>query len=535
MSDATVPQCENEARAMLLQIAGRRTLPIPAELIVDHVLRLPGGWDWPIRRAALEAGIRRLASARVQEIAVVDGPRRGTWGRYRLGRASADGTLPYDVRLWSLSAIGGACDCPDFSRGGLGICKHLAAVVAHLAAKPRLFRRLLAGPSGAPSGIVWDAAVEAAAAGDLLGALRFARSSTDENGSGKASSPGSTLFRALNGGLPRLRATHASDPVKRLRLVKTLAQDVRRAGAGADPAARAVLAEEHDRLSRILRLHEKEAVLTKALGTTARRRRLYGYQKEGVRRFLSQGRLVLADDMGLGKTTQAIVAATALYDAGVVRRGLLVVPAALKPQWEREWRAISDGARSRRRRRGRRAARDSTSRTRRGFLVTNYEQVVRDLETPSSRWAPDLVVLDEAQRIKNWATKTALTVKRLKPDVSAGADRDADGEPARRAGLDRRVGRRSGARAQVAARSVAQRRRRRPARGRRRAQPRRPARAARARAAASARAPRCSDQLPARQDTTIPVDLTERPARARTTTLNAADRQAGVRSRSAAR
>ena len=47
--------------------------------------------------------------------------------------------------------------------------------------------------------------------------------------------------------------------------------------------------------------------------------------------------------------------------------------------------------------------------------MTNYEQVVRDFEA-IVRWAPDLVVLDEAQRIKNWATKTALTVKRLKPE-----------------------------------------------------------------------------------------------------------------------
>jgi SNF2 family DNA or RNA helicase len=53
--------------------------------------------------------------------------------------------------------------------------------------------------------------------------------------------------------------------------------------------------------------------------------------------------------------------------------------------------------------------------TPRGFLVTNYEQVVRDLDAVIA-WAPDMVVLDEAQRIKNWATKTALTIKRLKPD-----------------------------------------------------------------------------------------------------------------------
>jgi hypothetical protein len=48
----------------------------------------------------------------------------------------------------------------------------------------------------------------------------------------------------------------------------------------------------------------------------------------------------------------------------------------------------------------------------RGFLVSSYEQLIRDLDLVHA-WGPDLVVLDEAQRIKNWATKTALTVKQL--------------------------------------------------------------------------------------------------------------------------
>ena len=30
-------------------------------------------------------------------------------------------------------------------------------------------------------------------------------------------------------------------------------------------------------------------------------------------------------------------------------------------------------------------------------------------------WNPELIVLDEAQRIKNWATKTAAYVKQLRP------------------------------------------------------------------------------------------------------------------------
>jgi SNF2 family DNA or RNA helicase len=117
--------------------------------------------------------------------------------------------------------------------------------------------------------------------------------------------------------------------------------------------------------------------------------------------------------MGLGKTTQAIVASSALLDAGLVKRGLLIVPASLKPQWEREWLAVSrsplrivDGNAD--------ARRALYAATRRGFLVTNYEQVVRDFDAIAA-WNPDLVVLDEAQRIKNWSTRTALTVKRLRP------------------------------------------------------------------------------------------------------------------------
>src|SRR5205085_9194462 len=49
-----------------------------------------------------------------------------------------------------------------------------------------------------------------------------------------------------------------------------------------------------------------------------------------------------------------------------------------------------------------------------GLFIINYEQLIRDQEM-IRRWKPDLVVLDEAQRIKNWATKTALSVKGLDP------------------------------------------------------------------------------------------------------------------------
>ena len=117
--------------------------------------------------------------------------------------------------------------------------------------------------------------------------------------------------------------------------------------------------------------------------------------------------------MGLGKTAQAVAACHALWRAGKVRRGLIVVPASLKSQWHREWLAFSDapvevvtGAPD---------DRKAAYRTRRrGFLIVNYEQTFRYLDLMLG-CNPGIVVLDEAQRIKNWATKTAACVKQLRP------------------------------------------------------------------------------------------------------------------------
>jgi SNF2 family DNA or RNA helicase len=143
------------------------------------------------------------------------------------------------------------------------------------------------------------------------------------------------------------------------------------------------------------------------------KQRLFPYQRDGVDRFLRVGRLLLADDMGLGKTAQAIASCHALFAAGKARRAVVVAPAALKPQWAREWRAFTDlalvtvdGSPDERARIYRRRGD--------GVLLVNYEQLLRDLALVRA-YEPDLVILDEAQRIKNWETKTAAVVKQLEP------------------------------------------------------------------------------------------------------------------------
>jgi superfamily II DNA or RNA helicase len=139
--------------------------------------------------------------------------------------------------------------------------------------------------------------------------------------------------------------------------------------------------------------------------------RLHAYQEHGARFLARTGRAFLADDMGLGKTIQAIAAALVLRRVAETRRALVVCPASLKYQWRREIEracgetvVVVEGPRS-----TRLAAYSSWTD---GFLILNYELVLRDLEAIREANA-DLVILDEAQRIKNWNTKTARAVKQL--------------------------------------------------------------------------------------------------------------------------
>ncbi|MGZ3299936.1 MAG: DEAD/DEAH box helicase, partial [Isosphaeraceae bacterium] len=199
----------------------------------------------------------------------------------------------------------------------------------------------------------------------------------------------------------------------RLELVESLLKVVpaRSNGLRHDPALRALLVHEREKLKRSVEKtlwpSEQKAVMKRLKCP------LYPFQRDGVKRFLETGQLLLADDMGLGKTAQAIACCDILWRTGRVRRGLIIAPASLKPQWAREWAHFSDlpiqvidGSPGERQ--------NVYASSKEGLFIINYEQLLRDLETVRN-WNPDLVVLDEAQRIKNWATKTALSVKRLNP------------------------------------------------------------------------------------------------------------------------
>ena len=141
---------------------------------------------------------------------------------------------------------------------------------------------------------------------------------------------------------------------------------------------------------------------------------LFPYQREGMLHLACTERALLADEMGLGKTVQAVAASALLRRLGRVERVLIVTPASLFDEWQDQIRRFTglpcqtlDGTRAQRL-----AAYDRA--TAPFFTIANYEAMLTDALEVNERLCPDVVILDEAQRIKNWNTKTAMAVKYLK-------------------------------------------------------------------------------------------------------------------------
>ncbi len=138
--------------------------------------------------------------------------------------------------------------------------------------------------------------------------------------------------------------------------------------------------------------------------------KLYPYQQEGALFAAKAGRCLLADDMGLGKTVQSIAAVEILARTAGVERVLVVCPTALKQQWKQEVERFTD--RDAQVVEGLRLGREACYREETFYKITNYDVVHRDMDFIDG-WRPDVVILDEAQRIKNWKTRRAQAVKRI--------------------------------------------------------------------------------------------------------------------------
>lgn len=169
-----------------------------------------------------------------------------------------------------------------------------------------------------------------------------------------------------------------------------------------------------ERLRTILAAPQEDPVLPWT-GRLAWPAELMPFQRDGVAALLTNERLLLADDMGLGKTVQAIAAVRILRAKGAIARTLVAAPVSLLDQWRSElhrWAPELSAIIVRGPARDRvwqwAAAKDVT--------LVGYETLRSDATGgnvgPAARGRWDLVIADEAQRIKN-RNQTSGALKRL--------------------------------------------------------------------------------------------------------------------------
>ena len=142
---------------------------------------------------------------------------------------------------------------------------------------------------------------------------------------------------------------------------------------------------------------------------------LLPFQRIGVQALLANDRLLLADDMGLGKTVQAVAALRILRAKGTIRNCLIVAPATLLNQWRGEldrWAPELQVMVVR----GRADERAWLWAAEAHVKIVSYETLRSDSDLgeggPLGRCRWDIVVADEAQRIKN-RNRTSEVMKRL--------------------------------------------------------------------------------------------------------------------------
>jgi hypothetical protein len=354
---------------------------------------LPSGWS---TSDADEIERRRLRG--VNEAIRVESqtPDDEFFGFYRI--QSGNGRN-YRVEIRSLTEPINSCDCPDHRINGLGTCKHIEALLYQLQ-----YRRKRAYRAAAVKGssyfeifldrrdhqirIIWPA-----------GSGRERRSRTRDLLLPFFTDSNLLLGEPLDG-LPALeRAINASHSAVKRRI--RVSSELNTWLGMLDRRAQQLRSRQH---------FEAEVSAGNA-SLDLIKHPLYLYQQEGMLHLTFTGRALLADEMGLGKTVQAVAACELLRRIRGIRRVLVISPASLKGEWEEQIAKFTDlpsriiqGPRASRLRQYQKPA---------FFNLVNYEQIRPDVDELNAVLAPDVIILDEAQRIKNWQTKTAMSVKRL--------------------------------------------------------------------------------------------------------------------------
>jgi superfamily II DNA or RNA helicase len=298
----------------------------------------------------------------------------------------------YKVRIRGRGVGDNTCTCPDFATNTLGTCKHIEFTLSRLERK-RSTRALLRAGFQPPASEVYL----------QYGARREVRFRPGAESPVEVARLAAKYFDAEGALKPRAVATFGT-------FLSEAAEHEPDLACGDDVLA--YLAELRD-------AERREKLVNEAFPQGPRspafedllKVPLYDYQCQGALFAARAGRCLIGDEMGLGKTIQALAAAEIMARLFGVERVLIVCPTSLKFQWQREIERFTTrtaGVISGMRPARRLAFQESGH----FFKITNYDTVHTDLDA-IQEWSPDLVILDEAQRIKNWATRVARSVKKI--------------------------------------------------------------------------------------------------------------------------
>lgn len=345
-----------------------------------------------LREEQIDIRRRRAAEGqfRIQNLG-----RNRVFSDYRVANPATGGQYRVSIRGFDIGD--NTCECPDFRTNTLGTCKHIEAVLASLReeAPPQLRRRKAA---------VTHPEIYLYYGEQLRIGLHLPPRHSD---------PLRALAEACFD--PRGLWKGGDAYPKLIELVESVPEQVTIFSDAMEFMEREI--ERHEMAQR-----ERDLLAQLEAGESPQALRdllrvpLYPYQMRGALFLACRGRAILGDDMGLGKTVQTLAAVELLVRERGIERVLVVAPASVKYQWDTEIRKYT----------GRDVqVIDGTAAERRGlyrqptfYRLINYEIAVRDLDELNA-WQPDLIVLDEAQRIKNWEAKTTRAVKRLRSRYAA--------------------------------------------------------------------------------------------------------------------
>ncbi len=296
---------------------------------------------------------------------------------------TADGRR-YVVTMHDPESGEGHCSCPDYLTNMLGTCKHLMHLQEHLQSRKNFLKKVKKERFPFVD-IYWDSTHELPR---CFCEDRSAESPVVQEALGRFFDKDGRFSLETLADFPRLMSALTDE--KRVRIRESVLDRVN---------------------DFFIREELRELAETPVAMPGGLKAELYPYQLEGVQFAAHRKAALIGDEMGLGKTLQAITLALLKREMFGFGKVLIVTLASLKAQWQREIERFTDEkavvvAGGFKQRKSQYMHDDSL------FKITNYEAVLRDVST-ICRFKPDLIILDEAQRIKNFTTKTAAAVKSL--------------------------------------------------------------------------------------------------------------------------